>query len=69
MMSMSPPDRRVSYRHCGSEMPLIGEPIDPFVRRVADEYAERDAVVSIHQGARLTYAELDRAVRPSRADS
>ncbi len=51
-----------SYLHRGGSTPLIGETIDAFLRGVTRRFAEREALVSIHQGIRLTYAALDRQV-------
>jgi len=55
-------DRR-SYHHRGGARPLLGETIDTFVRAVMATHPEREAVVSLAQGERLTYAELDREVQ------
>jgi fatty-acyl-CoA synthase len=51
-----------SYSHGVSEVPLRGETIGADLERVAARFAERPALVSRHQGVRLTYAELDAAV-------
>src|SRR4029077_3160022 len=41
--------------------PLIGETIGTHLARIAARYPTREAVVSCHQGVRLTYDELQRA--------
>jgi fatty-acyl-CoA synthase len=48
-----------SYASGVGEAPLIGETIGALLQRVASEHPEREALVSRHQGIRLTYAELD----------
>jgi fatty-acyl-CoA synthase len=48
-----------SYASGVGEAPLIGETIGALLQRVAAEHPEREALVSRHQGIRLTYAELD----------
>ncbi len=50
-----------SYVHGASSKPLIGETIGAHFDRMAERYAASDAVVSVHQGVRLTYAELRKA--------
>jgi len=47
-----------SYLHRGGEQPLLGATIPEHVSSVAGAYGEREAVVSLHQGRRLSYAEL-----------
>lgn len=47
-----------SYAHGASAVPLIGETIGAHFDRIAAAHAEHDAVVSCHQGVRLTYAQL-----------
>jgi fatty-acyl-CoA synthase len=48
-----------SYASGVGEAPLIGETIGALLSRVAAEHPDREALVSRHQGIRLTYAELD----------
>ncbi len=50
---------RVSYVHRGGRRPLIGDTVDGFFRRVVREHPDNEAVVSLEQDARLTYAELE----------
>ena len=50
--------RRASYCHRGGERPLAGQPTHAYLRGVAERFPGRDAVVSVTQGVRLTYAEL-----------
>jgi len=51
--------RRLSYEHCPSLTHLLGVTIGEWLRGVARAHPEREAVVSLHQGVRLTYAALD----------
>src|SRR4051794_28989535 len=45
-----------------TDVPLLEETIGDNLRRVAAATSDADALVSCHQGLRLTYAELDAAV-------
>jgi fatty-acyl-CoA synthase len=54
---------RLSYRHRGGGTPLIGETIDAYLRGVTARHGAREAIVSLDQNARLTYAGLDLAVQ------
>jgi fatty-acyl-CoA synthase len=57
-----------SYAHGTSTTPLLGDTIGENLDRVVARFAERDALVSVHQGLRYTYAELGAAVgRAARA--
>jgi fatty-acyl-CoA synthase len=47
-----------SYAHGASPVPLLGETIGDNLDRVARRFPRNDAVVSVHQGRRLTYAEF-----------
>ena len=49
---------QASYASGTSAVPLIGETIGVHFDRVAASHPTGEAVVSVHQGARLTYAEL-----------
>src|SRR3954463_8982992 len=51
-----------SYSHGVSDVPLLGETIGANLERTVARFGDRDAVVSCHQGVRLTYAEFDEAV-------
>jgi len=51
-----------SYSHGTFETPLLGDTIGEHFERMAARFADRPAVVSRHQDARLTYGELDRAI-------
>jgi fatty-acyl-CoA synthase len=51
-----------SYSHGVSDVPLLGDTIGANLERTAQRVPDRDAVVSCHQGVRMTYAELDAAV-------
>jgi fatty-acyl-CoA synthase len=53
---------RQSYASGTSELPLRGETIDAMFAAIVAEHAQRDALVSCHQGIRWTYAELDAQV-------
>jgi len=50
-----------SYVHGASPVPLIGATIGSYFDSVAERYPSTDAVVSLHQNVRLTYAELKEA--------
>jgi len=52
----------LSYAHGVSERPLLGETIDVNLARTVAAHPEREAIVSRHQGVRLTYAQLDAEV-------
>jgi len=49
-----------SYAFRGSEKPLIGKTIGDMFDEIAEKYPDNDAVVSIHQGKRYTYQELQK---------
>ncbi|SHG14811.1 fatty-acyl-CoA synthase [Jatrophihabitans endophyticus] len=51
-----------SYASGVATVPLLGETIDANLRRTVATHADRDAVVDVATGRRLTYAELDEAV-------
>jgi fatty-acyl-CoA synthase len=51
-----------AYSHGTFDHPLLGDTIGEQFERVAARFADRPALVSRHQGARLTYAELDAAI-------
>jgi fatty-acyl-CoA synthase len=53
---------RKSYFHRGGDEPLIGSTIAESFTRVAERFADSDAVVSIPQRRRLSYRELSAAV-------
>ena len=50
--------KSISYASGASEQPLLGEPIPRFFDRIVAEHGDREALVSRHQGIRLTYAQL-----------
>ncbi len=52
----------MSYVHGASLMPLLGETLGAALAAAAREAGGRIALISRHQGIRLTYAELDREV-------
>ena len=52
----------LSYSHCPHAVPLLGETIPQCLKRIAATYPDNDAVVSLHQNVRFTYAEMDRIV-------
>jgi fatty-acyl-CoA synthase len=52
----------LSYQHGTATKPLIGETIGANLEATAARFPEREALVSCHQGLRLTYAEFDGAV-------
>ncbi|HYN52706.1 MAG TPA: AMP-binding protein [Thermoleophilaceae bacterium] len=51
-----------SYAHGTGSMPLLGETIGANLERTAARVPEAEALVSCHQGARFTWAELNAAV-------
>ncbi len=57
----------LSYRSLTGDEPLIEEPIHAYLARVAARHPDTEAVVSRHQGIRLTYSaffnEVDRLAR------
>ena len=61
-----------SYAHGASSVPLIGATIGDYFDAIAARFPEGDCVVSVHQGARLTYAQMtletDRLARAFVAD-
>ena len=57
-----PGRRSYSYAFMASEKPLIGKTIPDMFDEIAEKYPENDAIVSIHQGLRYTYRELQKEV-------
>ncbi|HEX8863571.1 MAG TPA: AMP-binding protein [Actinomycetes bacterium] len=51
-----------SYLHGASPVPLLGETIGRNLDRTVAAFGDRDAVISVHQGIRMTYAEFHAAV-------
>ncbi len=51
-----------SYFHRGGVTPLLGRIIPVHFKNIAERFPSREAVASIHQGKRLTYAELSESV-------
>jgi hypothetical protein len=51
-----------SSMHGASQVPLLGETIGQNLDRTAARVPDRDALVSVHQGVPMTYAELHAAV-------
>jgi fatty-acyl-CoA synthase len=52
----------LSYLHGASPVPLLGETIGENLDRTVARFPDHDAVVSVHQGIRQTYAEFHAAV-------
>ncbi|HZK74223.1 MAG TPA: AMP-binding protein [Clostridia bacterium] len=50
--------RKLSYVHGASDVPLLGETIFQNLRRTAERFGEREALVVAHQDYRSTYADL-----------
>ncbi|HWO45557.1 MAG TPA: AMP-binding protein, partial [Methylomirabilota bacterium] len=50
--------RKLSYVNGASDVSLLGETIFQNLRRTADHFGDREALVVAHQGHRSTYAEL-----------
>jgi fatty-acyl-CoA synthase len=55
---MNPSATGRSYFHSGGETPLLGRTIGAQLEDVCARHADREAVVSIPQGVRVTYGEL-----------
>jgi fatty-acyl-CoA synthase len=53
----------MSYASGTSTVPLLGQTIDANLRAAVAAFADREAVVDVSTGRRLTYAELDAAVQ------
>ena len=51
-----------SYVHGASPVPLLGETIGQNLDRTAARVPDNDALVSVHQGVRQTYAQFHTAV-------
>lgn len=49
-----------SYRHRGGETALLGATLPEHFASIAQRFPQQEAVVSLHQGRRLSYAELAR---------
>jgi fatty-acyl-CoA synthase len=54
--------RAPSYVHGASAVPLLGETIGQNLDRTVERFADADALVSVHQGVRLTYGQFHVAV-------
>jgi fatty-acyl-CoA synthase len=52
----------LSYLHGASQVPLLGETIGRNLDRTVAAFGDRDALISVHQGVRQTYAEFHAAV-------
>src|SRR5262252_4798760 len=52
----------LSYVHGASETPFIGDTIGVYFDRVAERFADRDALIVRHQQIRWTYGELKERV-------
>lgn len=53
---------RLSYAYGTSEQPLLGMTIGNKFDQACQQYADQDAVVSVHQNVRLTYRQLQETV-------
>jgi len=53
---------QLSYVHGASDTPFIGDTIGVHFDRIAERFAERDALIVRHQGVRWTYRELKERV-------
>ncbi len=52
----------LSYTSATGTTPLLGETIGDMFDRIATQYADNDALISIHQGIRWNYRELQQQV-------
>lgn len=57
-----PTKRSLSYAYTGYPTPLIGMTIGDKFDEIVEKYPDNDAIVSIHQGIRYTYRELQKEV-------
>src|SRR5437016_2905025 len=48
----------LSYTHGASDAPLLGETIGANLDRTVERFPDRLALVSVHQGVRVTYREF-----------
>ena len=55
-------DVPISYSSATADAPLLGETIDANLRRAVASFGDREAVVDVAAGRRLTYAEVDAEV-------
>jgi fatty-acyl-CoA synthase len=55
---------RLSYCHRGNDAPLLGATIPAHLAGITERFPDNEALVSIAQGRRLTYAQLEAAVEP-----
>lgn len=53
---------RLSYAYGTSNQPLLGMTIGEKFDQACQQYAEQDALVSVHQNVRLSYKELQQQV-------
>jgi fatty-acyl-CoA synthase len=52
----------LSYSHGASPLPLLGQTIDENLAATVRQFPDAEALVVVHQGVRLTYAEFDAEV-------
>jgi len=52
----------LSYAHGASDEPLLGETIGANLERTIARHPDAEALVSVHQGIRYTYAQFGEAV-------
>jgi fatty-acyl-CoA synthase len=62
MEPSQPRHRTHSYASGTATVPLIGETIDANLRRAVERFGDRDAVVDVPSGRRLSYRDVDAAV-------
>jgi fatty-acyl-CoA synthase len=54
----------LSYVHGASDVPLIGEPIGPYLDSIAAAFGDNDALIVPHQNIHWTYTQFnDRVTR------
>jgi fatty-acyl-CoA synthase len=58
------PTERLSYFHRGGNEPLLGATIPAHLAGIIERLPNNEAVVSVAQQRRLTYAQLEAAVEP-----
>jgi len=59
----SHPDKLTkSYCHVGGDLPLLGDTIDEWFKKIVAQFPDRDAIVCRHQDRCLTYREFDEKI-------
>ena len=51
-------NKNLAYTYGASNISLIGETIDQNLRKTVEKYPNKEALISVHQDYRVTYAEF-----------